>query len=113
MLGGTEENSVSRLGVIDLPSRQINDFLQRGKKLSWRGQRPVQNDVKVESGDVVSYDDVRVQLADLGQKEPQEGPLRVHLVHLGDRRLLGHDLLKVERPHLVRGSGHGAEVGGE
>ena len=73
----------------------------------------MQNDVKVESGNVVSYDDVRVQLADLGQKEPQEGPLRVHLVHLGDRRLLSHDLLKVERPHLVRGSGHGAEVGGE
>ena len=26
-LGGTEENSVSRQGVIDLPSRQINDTL--------------------------------------------------------------------------------------
>ena len=29
LLGGTEENSVSRLAVIDLPSRQINDFLQK------------------------------------------------------------------------------------
>ena len=26
LLGVTEENSVSRLGIIDLPSRQINDF---------------------------------------------------------------------------------------
>ena len=32
LLGGTEENSVSRRGVIDLPSRQINDFLQKGKR---------------------------------------------------------------------------------
>ena len=36
LLGGTEENSVSQTGVIDLPSRQINEFSQKGnrKKLS-------------------------------------------------------------------------------
>ena len=33
LLGGTTENS-DEGGVIDLPSRQIYDFLQRGKKLS-------------------------------------------------------------------------------
>ena len=32
MLGGTKENSVSQLGVIDLPFRQINDFSQKGKR---------------------------------------------------------------------------------
>ena len=36
LLGGTEENSVSPMRVIDLPSRQINEFSQKGniKKLS-------------------------------------------------------------------------------
>ena len=29
LLGGTEENSVSPRGVIDLPSRQINEFSQK------------------------------------------------------------------------------------
>ena len=29
LLGVTEENSVSRLGIIDLPSRQINDFFTK------------------------------------------------------------------------------------
>ena len=29
LLGGTEEKSVSLTRVIDLPSRQINDFLQK------------------------------------------------------------------------------------
>ena len=29
LLVGTTENSVSRLGVIDLPSRQINDFFYK------------------------------------------------------------------------------------
>ena len=29
LLGGTEENSVSLIGVIDLPSRQINDFYKK------------------------------------------------------------------------------------
>ena len=32
LLGGTEESSVSRPGVIDLPSMQINDFSQRGNR---------------------------------------------------------------------------------
>ena len=30
LLGGTKENRVSRLAVIDLPSRQINDFVPKG-----------------------------------------------------------------------------------
>ena len=33
LLEGTTENSVSPIGVIDLPSRQINEFSQRGKKI--------------------------------------------------------------------------------
>ena len=72
---------------------------------------PVQDDVQVESGDVVSDNNVRIEFPYFGEEEAQQGPLGLHLVDLGGLGL--HDLLKVERPHLVRGPGHGAKMGGE
>ena len=66
------------------------------------GHDAVEEDVEVESGDVVPDDDVGVDLADLGQEEAEEGALRVHL---GDPEALlvvsVQCLGKVERPHLV------------
>ena len=32
LLGGTEEKSIPRRGVIDSPFRQVNDLSQKGKK---------------------------------------------------------------------------------
>ena len=40
LLGGTEENSVTRQGVIDLPPRQINDFVQNGNRKNELVARP-------------------------------------------------------------------------
>ena len=62
----------------------------------------MEEDVDVEAGDVVTEHDVRVDLADLGEEEPEEGALRVHLFDLGAALRLGRQrLLEVERPHLV------------
>ena len=62
----------------------------------------VEEDVDVEAGDVVTEHDVRVDLADLGEEEPEEGALRVHPLDLGAALRLGRQrLLEVERPHLV------------
>ena len=62
----------------------------------------MEKNVDVEAGDVVSKHDVRVDLADLGEEEPEEGALRVHLVDLGAALRLGRQrLLEVERPNLV------------
>ena len=62
----------------------------------------VEEDVDVEAGYVVSEHDVRVNLADLGEEEPEEGALRVHLFDLGAALRLGRQrLLEIERPHFV------------
>ena len=62
----------------------------------------MQEHVDVEAGYVVAEHDVGVDLANLGQQEPEEGALRVHFVYLGAAlRLGGEGLLEVERPDLV------------
>ena len=62
----------------------------------------MEEDVDVEAGDVVTEHNVRVDLADLGEEEAEEGALRVHLFDLGAALRLGRQrLLEVERPHLV------------
>ena len=47
LLGGTEENSVSPQGVIDLPSRQINDFSQKGNIKIESVARPAKHQMRV------------------------------------------------------------------
>ncbi len=42
----------------------------------------MEENIEVESGDVVTNDDVGIKFSDLGQKKPEQCSLRFHFVNL-------------------------------